>query len=60
MLHFSAVLQLLSHTLACSTRQATHLQRLLVHFLCHPAQVANDVACLTQVELQQHDKADKT
>lgn len=35
---------------------STHLQGLLVHLLCHAAQVANDVAGFTQVELQQHRK----
>jgi hypothetical protein len=30
----------------------THVDGLLVHIFCHAAQVANDVACLTEVELQ--------
>jgi hypothetical protein len=34
------------------TNNITHLQGLLVHLLCHAAQVAHDVACLAQVELQ--------
>lgn len=36
---------------AYPNRDQAHLHWLLVHILCHAAQVANDVACFTKVEL---------